>query len=44
MGEKVLGLLPRGTHEYNMLISPDTVERIVHQGNQEAGVKPFQTV
>ena len=26
MGEKVLGLLPKGTHEYDMLISPETVE------------------
>ena len=26
MGEKVLGLLPKGTHEYDMLISPEKVE------------------
>ena len=26
MGEKVLGLLPKGTHEYDMLISPETIE------------------
>lgn len=44
MGEKVLGLLPRGTHEYDMLISPETVEQIVHTGNSEQGVKPFETV
>jgi len=30
MGEKVLGLLPKGTHEYEMLISPETVEGVVH--------------
>ena len=44
MGEKVLGLLPKGTHEYDMLISPEKVEQIVHAGNQEQGVKPFETV
>ena len=41
MGEKILGLLPNGTHEYNMLISPETVEEVIHAGNPEAGVKPF---
>lgn len=44
MGEKVLGLLPKGTHEYNMLINAETVESIVHEGNVSAGVKPFETV
>ena len=44
MGEKVLGLLPKGTHEYDMLIDPETVERIVHAGNSEHGVKPFETI
>lgn len=44
MGEKVLGLLPKGTHEYEMLISPETVEEIVHAGNKDHGVKPFETV
>ena len=44
MGEKVLGLLPKGTHEYDMLISPETVEQVVHAGNKEAGVKQFQTI
>ena len=44
MGEHVLGLLPKGTHEYDMLISPETVEKFVHSGNQEAGVKPFETI
>ena len=44
MGEHVLRLVPPGTHEYDMLISPDTVERYVHPGNQEAGVPPFVTV
>ena len=41
MGEKVLGLLPKGTHEYDMFINPETVEKFVHSGNQEAGVNPF---
>lgn len=44
MGEKVLGLLPKGTHEFEMLISPETVEEIVHAGNKDNGVKPFETV
>lgn len=44
MGEKVLGLLPKGTHEFDMLISPETVESIVHEGNSALGVKPFETV
>ena len=30
MGEKVLGLLPNGTHEYDMLITPESVESIIH--------------
>ncbi len=30
MGEKVLGLLPKGTHEYDLLISPETIESVVH--------------
>jgi len=44
MGEKVLGLLPKGTHEYDLLISPETVEGVVHQGNKLRGVQPFETV
>ena len=44
MGEHVLGLLPKGTHEYDMLISPEMVEKFVHPGNPEAGVKPFETI
>ena len=44
MGEHVLGLLPKGTHEYDRLISPETVEQFVHPGNHEAGVKPFETI
>ena len=44
MGEKVLGLLPKGTHEYDLLISPETVEQVVHAGNKEAKVKEFKTI
>ena len=44
MGEKILGLLPKGTHEYDMLISPETIEKVVHAGNIEHNVLPFQTV
>ena len=44
MGEKVLGLLPKGTHEYDLLISPETVESVVHQGNKLMGVQAFETV
>ena len=44
MGEKVLGLLPKGTHEYDLLISPETVEGIVHGGNPGRGVQQMQTV
>ncbi len=44
MGEKILGLLPKGTHEYEMLISPETIEKVVHAGNIEHSVQPFQTV
>lgn len=44
MGEKVLGLLPKGTHEFDMLINAETVESIVHEGNSASGVKPFETV
>ena len=44
MGEKVLGLLPKGTHEYDMLINAETVEKFVHQGYKEVGVPPFKTV
>ena len=44
MGEKVLGLLPKGTHEYDLLISPETVESVVHQGNKLVGVQEFETV
>ena len=44
MGEKVLGLLPKGTHEYEMLISPESVEQIVHAGNPDHDILPFQTI
>ena len=44
MGEKVLGLLSKGTHEYDLLISPETVESVVHQGNKLMGVQEFETV
>lgn len=44
MGEKVLGLLPNGTHEYEMLISPETVESYVHEGVPQHGVVPFETI
>jgi 2-polyprenyl-3-methyl-5-hydroxy-6-metoxy-1,4-benzoquinol methylase len=44
MGEHILGLLPKGTHEYNMLISSETVEGFVHPGNKAMGVQPFETV
>lgn len=44
MGEKVLGLLPKGTHEYEMLISPESVEQIVHAGNPDHDISPFQTI
>ena len=27
MGEYLLGLLPKGTHEYELLISPETVQQ-----------------
>lgn len=40
----MLGLLPKGTHEYDMLISPESVEEVVHEGNAAHGVKPFETV
>ena len=41
MGERVLGLLPRGTHEFNLLINPETIEQVAHAGNHDLGVKPF---
>ena len=44
MGERVLKLVPPGTHEYDMLISPETVEKYVNPGNPGAGVPPFSTV
>ena len=43
LGEN-LGFLPKGTHEYDMLINAETVESFVHGGNQENGVGPFETV
>ena len=44
MGEHVLKLVPAGTHEYEMLISPQTVEKFASAGIPEAGVPPFTTV
>jgi 2-polyprenyl-6-hydroxyphenyl methylase / 3-demethylubiquinone-9 3-methyltransferase len=29
VGEHVLGLLPKGTHEYDLLITPEEVEKII---------------
>ncbi len=32
LGEYILGLLPKGTHEYGLFISPETIEEYIgHQ-------------
>jgi len=33
LGEHVLGFLPKGTHEYELLITPETVEKILGESN-----------
>ena len=44
MGEKVLGLLPKGTHEYEQLICPETVEKFVTESKPGNGVHQFETL
>ena len=44
MGEKVLGLLPKGTHEYEQLICPETVEKFVTESKPGNGVQQFETL
>jgi 2-polyprenyl-3-methyl-5-hydroxy-6-metoxy-1,4-benzoquinol methylase len=44
LGEHVFGLLPKGTHEYDLLITPETVENILKGGNPEEGVVPFEVI
>ena len=44
MGEYVLKLLPKGTHEWDLLINPETVEKYLAKGNPAHNVPPFETV
>lgn len=43
-GEYILGLLPKGTHEWDLLINPETVEKYLGVGNPEHKVPPFETL
>ena len=45
IGEHVLGLLPKGTHEYDLLITSEEVERIISNPNlAKDGVHPFEVI
>jgi len=44
MGEYVLGLLPKGTHEWDLLISHDTVEKYLAEVNCKTVEKTGATI